>query len=265
MFELIPYVEEIITRKNDIPKNGIVYSDEKPVKSEEYYINQVTILKDEYLDMCIKTILECNPFVKFYEIRYSKGNKVLYFIADSDIDRLKWLHISSNPDFLIHNFNYEVVSQLKRVMDAPFNYNIEDISLLDVYNYCVNNNIGYSEKWDRDSIFAWDFFTSEFTGIKVAINSMHIVIRSVYSDFFNIRYHILGNHLVSYSTDSLDVIKLLKSNEEAIIKNIYVKIKKCPEFMQDDLHKIRASQLNQEQNVNQNKNNRSVLRRVKLK
>ena len=51
----------------------------------------------------------------------------------------------------------------------------------------------------------------------------------------------------SYNVNSNSVLEVLRDNEDKVLKNIFVNISDCPEWMQEELHSLRINQLEEEQ------------------
>ena len=51
----------------------------------------------------------------------------------------------------------------------------------------------------------------------------------------------------SYQCNSNSILEVLRGNEENILKNIFINISDCPEWMQEQLHSLRINQLQEEQ------------------
>ncbi|MBQ9071848.1 MAG: hypothetical protein IJY25_01665 [Bacilli bacterium] len=83
---------------------------------------------------------------------------------------------------------------------------------------------------------------------KFLVNISHNVVNVGTHDNFCLESYSYKNDFC-YECNSSSVISELKGNEEELFKKIFVKIKDCPKWMQEQLYEIRQNQLAEEQRI----------------
>jgi len=194
---------------------------------------------------------------KYYKLIEKKKNYYKGIIVGNVESKFGGIFVTHGYNYETHEFKCSYAPTLYHdYEDIVFSYDNEDL-YLKKSNYYFAKDIFSSTS---SSICNYLKYLNEIKNIKeeykfgirpinsnfyVDINYNFVSIKDsgwIFSDNFELGYHNYKKDF-EYKCNSGNIIDVVKGNEELIFKNIFIRIKDCPLWMQEELYNIRKEQL----------------------
>lgn len=188
-------------------------------------------LQEPYQEKILQAIHEKiseYAYTKLYNFNYYKNELTLFF---------QWYELRGTITFSKKD-NQIYIKEANCPIENKILITIED-TLTKLYDECIK----YSTFENQDKHCIKPINSSFY--IDITQSYIKIQNTNLLQPDFQLKKTI-ENSEYTYYCNSNEVLNIIKDNETEILKKLFIKIKDCPEWMQEELHELRKQQLQQQ-------------------